>query len=139
MSLRLAWIVDFVNLRRGTCHPGNQAGEFKVTVPEASATSHMPGRASRMEFANRASRCCGSIDKQIVGIGCGEHGGYIAFGILPVFEQNNQSTPNPEGVETLKISEELSSYRRRVSVGPGAWRSFMARASVMGCFGIHRA
>ena len=46
----MIWITDFVNFRRGAYNPRTQVGISKVTVPEGSATSNMPERASRMEF-----------------------------------------------------------------------------------------
>lgn len=47
----MVWIVDFVTLKNGAYHPGTQAGKYKVTILERTATTKVPERASRMEFA----------------------------------------------------------------------------------------
>ena len=49
LSSRLAMAEALVSLRSGACQPETQVGDLIVTEPDGSATSKMPGRASRME------------------------------------------------------------------------------------------
>ena len=45
-------LAALVSFKRRACHPGTQTGEVRVTVPDGSATSKIPERASRMERKN---------------------------------------------------------------------------------------
>ena len=53
----------FGQLESGACQPGTQTREFMVTVPVRSATSKIPGKASRIERINNWDAAVPSMEE----------------------------------------------------------------------------
>ena len=115
----MIWITDFVNFRRGAYNPRTQVGISKVTVPEGSATSNMPERASRMEF----TKSCVAAVLSTEGANCSDwmRGTRRMSSVwYSVCIRATKYARNQGVAEALEVSEELSSYREWSSVGAGA-------------------